>query len=69
MSGLIVHMTDVRSSGLCARGAKQWFERHGLDFKKFLLEGYPIEVIEGTGDALGKLVADKVRARAAGEDE
>ena len=58
---IIVTMTHVRAAGLCSRGAKQWFARNGLDFRTFLTEGYPVEVIEGTQDALGLKVAALTR--------
>lgn len=45
-----------------------WFSRHGLDYTQFLNHGYPASVIEATGDALGKLVADVARKAAAGDD-
>lgn len=53
---------------MCSRGARQWFFRYGLDYAHFLNNGYPVEVIEGTGDPLGKIVADIARKDAAGED-
>lgn len=63
MSGLRVTIVDVREVDLCVRGARNWFASHSLDFRVFLIEGYPIEVIEATGDALGKRVADHVRRK------
>ena len=46
-----------------------WFERCGLDFAHFLKHGYPVSVIEGTGDAMGKAIAKRVRDEAAGEED
>lgn len=63
----IVTIEHVRQTKLCVRGAKMWFSRCGLDFAHFLREGYPASVIEGTGDALGKAVAQRARDAAAGE--
>lgn len=57
----IVKMEHVRAVGMCSRGARMWFARTGLDFRKFLAEGLPASVIEGTGDALGMKVAQYVR--------
>lgn len=62
----MVTIEHVRDVNLCARGARVWFARHGLDFREFLMHGLPASVIEGTGDALGKLVADKAREDAEG---
>lgn len=58
---IIVTMRHVRSAKLCSRGTRAWFEKHGLDFNVFLTKGYPVETIEGTGDALGQIVADEAR--------
>ena len=66
MSDPIVRIDDVRRVALCSRGARRWFERYGLDFKDFLRNGLPASVIEATGDAFGKTVADGVRARSGG---
>lgn len=63
MIELRVTMVDVREVNLCVRGARNWFAAQGLDFRVFLVDGYPIEVIEATGDALGKRVADHVRRK------
>lgn len=68
MSDVIVRIEHVRAARLCARGARQWFSRYGLDYSHFLNNGYPVAVIEGTGDPLGKMVADIARKDAAGED-
>lgn len=69
MSDPLVTITHLRTANLCARGARQWFARHGLDYATFLKHGYPASVIEDTGDALGKKVAAIARRDAAGEDE
>lgn len=63
MSELKVTMIDVREVNLCVRGARNWFASQGLDFRLFLVDGCAIEVIEATGDALGKRVADHVRRK------
>jgi hypothetical protein len=64
--GIIVKIEHVRGVLFCSRGAKVWFEKHGLDFRHFLTVGYPIETIEATGDALGLLVAKAARDEAEG---
>lgn len=62
----IVRIDDVRATNHCTRGARRWFEQHGLDFKAFLRNGLPASTIEATGDAFGKTVAAHVRARVGG---
>ena len=66
---IIVTVADVRAINFCARGARIWFARHGLDYNEFIQRGLPIESVEATGDALGKQVAEHARRRAAGDEE
>lgn len=68
MTEVIVTIEHVRAARLCARGARQWFARYGLDYSHFLNHGYPVAVIEGTGDELGRIVSEIARKDAAGED-
>lgn len=67
-NSIMVTVAHIRTAKLCSRGARQWFQHHGLDYSKFLSEGLPIEQIEGTNDALGKMVAKVAREHAAGDD-
>lgn len=63
MPQILVTMTDVRKAHMCSRGARTFFERHSLDWLKFLKEGLPVEVIESTGDAMALKVAEVARGR------
>lgn len=54
---LLVNMRHVRQTKMCSRGARAFFERHNLDWQKFLEEGLPVEQIEATGDAMALEVA------------
>lgn len=54
---LLVTMLHVRQAKMCSRGARAFFERHNLDWQKFLEEGLPVEQIEATGDAMALEVA------------
>jgi hypothetical protein len=65
---VIVTIEHVRAAHLCARGARKWFSRYGLDYSYFLNHGYPVAVIENTGDEFGKIVADVARKDTAGGD-
>lgn len=62
MSDPLVTIEHVRKAMLCARGARQWFTRHGLDYSHFLNHGYPASVIESKNDALGRRVAAIARS-------
>lgn len=64
----MVTVRHTRAVNFCARGARQWFTRYGLDWNEFITKGLPISVIENT-DALGKTVAEAARLDAAGELE
>jgi hypothetical protein len=63
---ITVTIQHVIDAGMCVRGAKVWMQRHNLDFRKFLNEGYPVEQIEAINDALGQKVCDVAREDAEG---
>lgn len=67
MSTILVTGEHIREARLCVRGARQWFALHHLDFDHFIRHGYPVEVIEATGDVLGLKVAQIARDEAAEE--
>lgn len=58
-----VTMEHVRAARMCSRGARAFFERHGLDWQRFLTEGLPAEQIEATGDAMALKVVEVARGR------
>lgn len=66
ISGIIVRPRHIREAKLCMSGGRDWFAHHGLSWSTFVHEGYPVETIEGTGDALGQQVAAVARAEADG---
>lgn len=51
-----VKMVHVRQAKMCSRGARAFFERHGLDWGTFLEEGLDSDIIEQTGDAMALAV-------------
>jgi hypothetical protein len=59
----LVTMQHVRAAHMCSRGARAFFERHGLDWRKFLTQGLPASTIEATGDAMARKVAEVARGR------
>lgn len=61
----IVTVEHLRKARMCSRGARMWFPRHGMDYMKFLKEGYPASAFEATGDALGIQLAAVAREEAA----
>jgi hypothetical protein len=54
-----IYIDDIRSCGLCTRGAKNWFERHSLDFKQFLKHGIDEKKFLETGDSRAQFVVNK----------
>lgn len=62
MSEIKVTMRHVRKCKMCSRGARSFFERHGLDWTEFLKQGVPVEDLEQTGDAMAIQVAAAARA-------
>jgi len=55
---MIVTRSDMDELGYCARGARRWFARMGLDWAAFVRDGIDADVLEATGDAMAqRLVA------------
>jgi hypothetical protein len=46
-----------RSGVLCAAGIRTWMDRHGLDLRRFLDEGLPVEQFEALDDAFARRLA------------
>lgn len=55
---LIITIRHVRAAGMCPPGARPWFKRHNLDFKRFMKEGMPAEELLATGCALAARVVE-----------
>lgn len=49
---IIVKHEHMRDLGYCNKGGRQFFERHNLDWGKFLREGVDAETLIKTGDAM-----------------
>lgn len=60
---LLIKMEHVRQARMCSKGARAFFQRHGLDWERFRREGLPAEVIEATGDAMALRVVEVARGR------
>lgn len=63
MEPTTITMRDVRAAHMCSRGAREFFERHRLDWATFLKDGVPIEVIEAIPDAMAQKVVEVARGR------
>jgi hypothetical protein len=64
---LIITINDVRSAGHCARGARAWFEGHGLDFRAFLRDGIPAVTVLAIGDGWADQVIRRTLERQNGQ--
>lgn len=58
---VIVRMGDIRAAKMCSRGTRAFFERHGLDWSKFLKEGIDAAELEQTSDAMALQVVKVAR--------
>jgi hypothetical protein len=54
-------MEHIRAAGLCARGARAWFARHGFDWSEFIAHGIAAERLEATGDHYARIVCTHAR--------
>ena len=54
-------MRDIRAAKMCSRGARQFFDRHGLDWSDFVRNGVLIEIIEKIDDAMAQQVVGVAR--------
>jgi hypothetical protein len=60
---MIITMRDVRAAKMCAKGARDFFLRHNLDWSKFVKHGIDAEQIIATGDAMALKVVEVARGR------
>ena len=60
---MIIKMRDIRAAKMCSRGARQWFERNGLDWNDFLKNGVDSEKVLQTGCPIGKRVVEVANGR------
>ena len=51
MTEPIVTLEHVRQAGFCLRGVRPWAERHGLDFRDFLINGIAVSRLANLNDA------------------
>lgn len=63
MTDPVIRIADIRAAGFCVKGARNWFELHGLDFKAFLRDGMPASTLIEKGDGLAKKVVEHRRNR------
>lgn len=47
-----IRMRHIREARMCSKGARAFFETHGLDWNEFLKNGIDAAKLEATGDAM-----------------
>lgn len=57
-----IRLSMSSSNKFCVHGMRQWFNLHGLDFGKFVREGYPISVADAIDDKFAQDLAAIARA-------
>lgn len=60
---IIVTRTHLDEMRYCARGARRWWARHGLDWSDFIKHGIDAEILAATGDAMALRLVQHVRER------
>lgn len=58
-----VTIQELRESGHCVRGLRDWFVGYGFDFKDVVRNGVPADDVYKLNDELGNQVMDKAMAR------
>jgi uncharacterized NAD(P)/FAD-binding protein YdhS len=56
-------MEDIRSSKMCAKGARRFFVRHDLDWQDFIRNGIEAEKVQNIQDAMCQKVIEVARER------
>lgn len=59
----MVTMADLRRAKCCSSGARDFFQRHGLDWNAFLKEGIPVDTLAAIDDAMAQQVVEAVRGQ------
>lgn len=62
-----VTMVDVRARGWCVPAAREFCNRYQLDWRTFVKEGLPYDVMAATGDAVAFLLIEDAKKRSAGD--
>lgn len=56
-------LRDVRAAKLCCGGARAWFRNHDIDWRAFIEQGVPANVLADTGDPLALRVVAAAEQR------
>ncbi len=53
LAGVRITMTDIRRSGFCAPGLKDWLAEFGFSLDELVADGLSAAQVAATGNALG----------------
>lgn len=49
----VITYLDIKAAGYCIHlGARRWCAAHGIDFRRLMLEGIPVEDVAHINDAM-----------------
>ncbi len=69
MKVTVAHLRSVPGfspkPGFCLGRSREWFKRHGLDWRDFVRNGIDAEKLEATGDGLALALVAHARKEAA----
>lgn len=60
---MIVEHKDLRAFKYCNKGAREFFDRHGLDWSEFVRNGLDSEKFVQTGDHMALKLVEFTRSR------
>jgi len=58
---MIIYMSHIRRSGMCSKGTRDFFKKHGMNWCTFIKQGLPASEFEKTGDAMALHVVEVAR--------
>lgn len=58
-----ITINDVRRTGVCAQGLREFCDTHGIDLRKLIREGIPFEAVGDINDGFLEAVKQKARER------
>jgi hypothetical protein len=61
--GQKITIDDIRKTGHCVAGARDWFFRHDLDFRDFIRNGIEEEKFLASGDVIAAQIVQATRDR------
>lgn len=64
---MIITHAQMKAYGYCNRGARPFFERHGLDWADFVANGIDEDLLRATEDAMAIALVEHIKEKVGGE--